>query len=34
MKALLKASNEQITDLVITEALKEMDILPENISVE
>jgi hypothetical protein len=34
MKALLKASDEQIAELVINEAVKEMDIPPENISVE
>ena len=34
MKTLLKASDEQITELVINEAVKEMDIPPENISVE
>jgi len=34
MKTLLKASDEQITELVIDEAIKKMDIPPENISVE
>jgi len=34
MKALLKASDEQITELVINEAVTEMGISAENISVE
>jgi len=34
MKTLLKASDEQITDLVKNEAVKEMGISADNISVE
>ena len=34
MKTLLKASDEQITELAINEAAKEMDISPEDVSVE
>jgi len=34
MNVLLKASDEQITELVINKAVTEMDISPENISVE
>jgi hypothetical protein len=34
MKALLRASDEQITELVINEAVTKMDISAESISVE
>jgi len=34
MKTLLRASDEQITELVINEAVTEMGIPPESISVE
>ena len=34
MKTLLKASDEQITELAINEAVKGMDISPEDVSVE
>lgn len=34
MKTLLRASDEQITELAINEAVKEMDISPEDISIE
>jgi len=34
MKTLLKASDEQITDLAINKAVTEMNISAENISVE
>ena len=34
MKTLLKASDEQITELVINEAVKEIEIPAENITVE
>jgi PBP1b-binding outer membrane lipoprotein LpoB len=34
MRALLRASDEQITELIITEAVKGMDIAAEDITVE
>jgi len=34
MKTLLKASDEQITTLVVDEAVKQMNLSAENISVE